>query len=100
MSVVVMLREMVLATATGAVAGGAGTYFVLHNVWSRARAQGDVANGFAEELQRMRGVRAPAPSTVRAHARRRASHALRPPRATVCHENAYPRPRSRSSGRA
>jgi len=59
------MREMALATATGGFAAGTAGYFVLHTVWSRARGHGDLANSYADELQRMRGVRAPAPSTVR-----------------------------------
>ena len=57
-------REMVLAMATGGFAAGTAGYFVLHDVWSRARAHGDLANSYIIELQRMRGVRAPALSGV------------------------------------
>jgi hypothetical protein len=60
------LREMVLATATGGFAAGTAGYFVLHDVWSRARAHGDLANSYTMQLQRLRGVRAPEPSGVRA----------------------------------
>mmetsp|Transcript_28701 Transcript_28701/g.92681 ORF Transcript_28701/g.92681 Transcript_28701/m.92681 type:complete len:97 (+) Transcript_28701:53-343(+) len=56
------LREMVLATATGGVAAGTAGYFVLHGLWSHARAHGELANSYTMQLQRMRGVRAPAPS--------------------------------------
>lgn len=65
------LREMMLATATGGVAAGTAGYFVLHGLWSHARAHGELANSYTMQLQRMRGVRAPEPSGVRCISRSR-----------------------------
>ena len=62
----VALGNMLLAVSTGAFAGTVATYSVLHQVWTRARLQGDAAGAYTQRLERMRGVRAPKPTVVRA----------------------------------
>lgn len=61
----VALGNMLLAVSTGAFAGTVATYSVLHQVWTRARLQGDAAGAYTQRLERMRGVRAPKPTVVR-----------------------------------
>ena len=49
------LRETLLATATGAGAGAAATFFLSKHVWHRAQQQGEIVDATVVSMQKLRG---------------------------------------------